>query len=65
MCCIRKIKTETKLCKINYDEITKEESKVYEAKLTEDFENDSVKKIRKTSINKYPVIYCPIVQYEV
>lgn len=62
---LRKIKTETKLYKINYDEITNEESNVYEAKLSDEFENDTLKKIRKTSITKYPVIFCVIVQYEV
>ena len=65
MFCIRKIITETNLYKTNYDEITNEESNIYEAKLSDEFENEKIIKIRKTSINKYPIIYCSIVQYEI
>jgi hypothetical protein len=65
MFCIRKIKTETNLYKTNFDEITNEATKVYQAKLSDDFENENIKKIRKTSIHKYSVIYCSLVQYEV
>jgi len=65
MFCVRKILAETNLYNTIYDEITNEESKIYEAKITDEFENNKIKKIRKTSINKYPVIYCKIVQYEV
>lgn len=62
---IKKIKTETKLIKTYYDDNNNEESKVYEAKLSDEFENDNIKKIKKTSINKYSVIFCLIVQYKV
>jgi len=66
MFCIRKIKTDTNLYKINYDKFTNEvTSKVYQAKLSDEVENEKIKTIRKTSINKYSVIYCSIVQYEV
>ncbi len=65
MFCIRKIKTETNLYKTNYDEITNEVTKVYQAKLSDEFENEKIRKIRKPSINKYSVIYCSFVQYEV
>ncbi len=62
---IRKIKVETTLYKTNYDEITNEATKIYQAKLLEDFESEKLKRIRKTNINNYSVIYCSIVQYEV
>lgn len=65
MFCIRKIKTETILYKTVYDEITNEDTKVYQAKLSDEFANEQIRKIRKTSINKYSIIYCPFVQYEV
>lgn len=64
MFCIRKIKTETKLYKTNYDETTNTNSNIYEVKLSDEFDNEKIRKIRKTSIHKYPVIYCSIVQYE-
>jgi hypothetical protein len=44
MFCIRKIKTETNLYKTNFDEITNEATKVYQAKLSDDFENENIKK---------------------
>ncbi len=65
MFCLKKIKTDTNLHKINYDEITNKKTNVYQAKLLDEFENDKIKKIKKTSINKYPIIYCTIIQYEV
>ena len=65
MFCIRKIKTETKLYKTMYDEITNEKTKVYQAKLTDEFEDEKIREIRKTSIHNYSVIHCSFVQYEV
>lgn len=59
MFCIQKLKTETSLYKTN------EDSNVYQAKILDEFENEKIRKIRKTSIDKYPVIYCVIVQYEI
>lgn len=39
--------------------------KIYKATILNDFENDVLKKIKKTSINKtYPLIFATIVQYE-
>lgn len=53
---VKKIKSETKIL----------ESNKYEAIISSDFENDTYKKIKKTSVNKkYPVIFTSVVQYEV
>lgn len=53
---VKKIRCETKTL----------EPKKYEAIISSDFENDTYKKIKKTSVNKkYPVILTSIVQYEV
>lgn len=60
---LRKMKCETRMCKMNDNTKTK----VYEAIISTEFEEDNhCKKIRKTSINqKYPIILCSVVQYEV
>lgn len=58
----KKMKCETKLAKINDNN-----TKIYEAIISNDFENDNfTKMIKKTSVNKkYPLVICSIVQYEI
>ena len=56
----RKMNCQTKL--IHMDE----KKKIYQAIISDEFENDVFKKIKKTSINKkYPVIITNVVQYEI
>ena len=67
---VQKMKCETKLVKtINNEDLdSKKETKIYEAIISLDFEDESepCKKIRKSSVQKkYPLIYTSIVQYEV
>lgn len=68
--CVKKMKCQTNLIKTYNNDDSNTESKIYEATIMLDFENetenDTYKKIKKTSINKkYPVIYTSVVQYEV
>lgn len=61
----KKMKVDTTLVK--YDD--KEMTKTYEAKITDEFENNesnNYKMVKKTSVNKkYPIIICCVVKYEV
>jgi len=57
MFCIRKIKCETRIVREDEDGI------VYEAKIGEEYEEET-RKIIKKNIVKYPWIYCIIIQYE-
>jgi hypothetical protein len=64
---LKKMKCETKLVKTNETKNSNIEKKIYEAIISNDFENDKrYKKIKKTSINKkYPLIICSVVRYEI
>ena len=54
-----KMKCETKSVNTN-------KNKTYEVNISSDFENDLFKRIKKTSVNnKYPIVICSVVQYEV
>jgi hypothetical protein len=57
----KKMKCETKA-------VNTSKTKTYEVNISSDFENenDLFKRIKKTSVdNKYPIIICSVVQYEV
>ncbi len=57
----KKMKCETKAVNIS-------KTKTYQVNISSDFEdeNDLFKRIKKTSVdNKYPIIICSVVQYEV
>jgi hypothetical protein len=55
----KKMKCETKSVNTN-------KNKTYEVNISSDFENDLFKRIKKTSVNnKYPIVICSVVQYEV
>lgn len=56
----RKMKCQTKLIEMHGNK------KIYQAIVSDEFESDVFKKIKKTSINKiYPVIIASVVQYQV
>lgn len=70
---VKKMKYETKLIRVKEDsnDPTKKTT-LYEAIISNDFEDNQdnqdhiCKKIKKTSVNqKYPIIICSVVQYEV
>lgn len=61
----KKMKTQTELIKTWTDEDLSVVN-TYKAQIFEEFEPDvKEKKIRKTDINNYPIIYTRIVQYDV
>ncbi len=72
---VKKMKCETKLVNPtdnidNSDNSNNNEynvpTKIYEVYISSEFENDILKRVKKTSIgNKYPIIICSVVQYEV
>ena len=63
---VKKMKCETKLVNTNDNNDNNEASKIYEVSISSEFENDILKRVKKTSIgNKYPIIICSVVQYEV
>lgn len=62
----KKMNYETKLVKTIVDANCQTETKTYEAIISSEFDNDIIKKIKKTSVNKkYPVVICSVVRYEV
>ncbi len=66
---VKKMKCETKLVNTNDNNDNSDNNvptKIYEVSISGEFENNILKRVKKTSIgNKYPVIICSVVQYEV
>ncbi len=65
---IKKMKSETKFIKMCEVEEGNTPTKIYEAVISKDFNEDSGKSertIKKENITKYSISICPIVQYEV
>lgn len=68
MACLKKMRDETILKKTYIDEDDNTETKVYEAKIIDDYQcycHAVDKMIRKTNIKKYRVPIVSIVQYEI
>jgi len=55
MFCLRRLKCETKMVRPN----------TYEAKISNEYEAEKERRIRKANIVKYSQIYCLFVQYEI
>jgi hypothetical protein len=65
---IKKMKSETKFIKMCEVEEGNTPTKIYEAVISKDFDEDSDKserRIKKENITKYSISICSIVQYEV
>ncbi len=65
---IKKMKSETKFIKMSEDEKTNTPTKIYEAVISKDFDEDtnkSIRRIKKENITNYSITICSIVQYEV
>lgn len=62
---LRQLKCDTKLIRKLIDEDCDIVGEVYEAKIFDEYSTGSFIFIDKKSISEYPVIYVPIVQYEI
>lgn len=59
MFCLRRLKCETKIVREDNMLTT------YEAKISNEYEADKERRIRKANITKFSQIYCMIVQYDI
>lgn len=59
MFCLRRLKCETKI--VREDNVTT----TYEAKISNEYEAEKERRIRKANIVKYSQVYCLFIQYEI
>lgn len=59
MFCLRRLKCETKMVREDNASIT------YEAKISNEYEAEKERRIRKANIVKYHQVYCLFVQYDI